>query len=136
MQGSRKLALGLSIVLALLSAFDFAIGAPALRLNSDTGAVHAAAAVLGLLCAGAGSRASNLFLVAAGLLFCTDAFMGATRGLFYLSFDALRGSVEPLAKPARYLASAPSAFLGVFALVTGLIHANREAKRNMTPPPA
>ena len=135
MQGSQKLALGLSIVLALLAVFDFAFGASALRLNGDTGAVHAAAALWGFGAAFAGRKASNVFLVAVGLMLCTDAFMGATRGMFYLSFDALRGTVEPLAKPARYWASAPSAVLGVFALVAGLIHANRDAKQDHRLPP-
>ena len=136
MQGSRKLALGLAIMLALLSAFDFAIGSQALRLTSDTGAVHAAAALWGLGAAFSGRKASNLFLVAVGLLLSTDAFMGLTRGTFYLSFDALRGAVEPLAKPARYWASLPSAVVGVLALVAGLIHANRDAKRTTGLPPA
>ena len=135
MQGSRKLTLGLSIVLALLAIFDFAFGAPALRLTGETGAVHAAAALWGFGAAFAGRKASNLFLVAIGLLLSTDAFMGLTRGMFYLSFDALRGTVEPLMKPARYWASLPSAVLGVFALVSGLIHANREAKLDHRPPP-
>ena len=47
MDGSRKLALALSILLAALAAFDFTVGSPALRLNADTGAAHAAAALWG-----------------------------------------------------------------------------------------
>jgi hypothetical protein len=136
MDGSRKLAFALSAVLALLTVFDFTIGAPALRLNSDTGAVHAALAIWGLLAAASGARASNLFLVAAGLLLATDAFMGFTRGIFYLSFDAVRGAVEPLARPARYWGSALHAILGAVALVAGLAAANRQAKatsRNAPP---
>ena len=128
MQGSRKITLGLAIVLALLSAFDFAVGVPALRLNADTGAVHAAAAIWGVAAAFSGRRASNVFLVAAGLMFCADAFMGATRGLYYLSFEAMRGAAEPLASPARYWASLPSAALGLVALVNGFVNAGRDAK--------
>ncbi|MDE2361931.1 MAG: hypothetical protein KGM42_04565 [Hyphomicrobiales bacterium] len=135
MQGSRKLTLGLSGLLAALAIFDFAIGAPGARLNADAGAVHAAAAVLGFVCFGLGARACNVYLVGAGLLFCTDAFMGVSRGLFYLSFEAMRGNVEPLGKPARYLASAPSALIGVVALVAGLRFANADARRDRRPPP-
>ena len=136
MDGSRKLALALSILLAALAAFDFTVGSPALRLNADTGAAHAAAALWGAGAAYAGRRASSLFLVAIGLLFCTDAFMGATRGTFYLSYDALRGPVEAMARPARYMASATHGLIGAVALVAGLMFANAEAKLNSGAPPA
>ena len=136
MHGARKLALVLSALLAALAIFDFAVGAPALRLNTDTGAVHAAAALWGFGAVFAGKKASSLFLVAAGLLLATDAFMGVTRGAFYLSFDAMRGAVTPLGKPARYLASAPHLVLGVVALVAGLIFANRDARTRTGAPPA
>ena len=125
----------MSVVLAALAIFDFAIGAPALRLTADTGAVHAAAAVWGAIAAFAGRRASNLFLSAIGLLFCVDAFMQATRGLSYLSFDAMRGMLQPMEKPARYVACLPSAALGLFALIVGLVHANREARMDRGAPP-
>ena len=135
MQGSRRLALGLSVVLALMAVFDLALGAPALRLNTDTGVVHVAAAAWGFFSAFSGKRASNLFRTAIGLLFFVDAFMQATRGLSYLSFDAMRGTLTPMDKPARYVACLPSAALGVFALVGGLVHANRDAKQNAGAPP-
>jgi hypothetical protein len=136
MQASRKLTLVLALVLAAMAVFDFAVGAPALRLTTDTGAVQAAAAVLGLACVAIGSRACNVYLVSVGLLFGTDAFMGFTRGLFYLSFDALRGAVEPLPRPARFIASLPHLVLGVVALVAGLRFANAEARerRDGAPP--
>lgn len=135
MQGSRRLALGMSVVLAALAIFDLTVGAPTLRLTTDTGVVHAAAAVWGLIAAFAGRRASNLFLSAVGLLLCVDAFMQATRGLSYLSFDAMRGVLQPMDRPARYIACLPSAALGAFALVSGLVHANRDAKQNLGAPP-
>lgn len=136
MQGSRKFALALSILLALMTAIDFSSGAQALRLDADTGAVHAAAALWGIAAAFAGRRAASLFLVAVGLLFATDAFMGVTRGLFYLSFDAMRGAVAPLAKPDRYWASLPHLAIGAAALVAGLTYANRDARerRDGAPP--
>jgi hypothetical protein len=135
MYGARKLALALSILLAALAIFDFAVGAPALRLNADTGAVHAAAALWGLAAFFAGKKASSLFLVAVGLLLCTDAFMGMTRGAFYLSFDAMRGAVAPLGRPDRYIASATHLVLGAIALVAGLIFANRDARTQTGAPP-
>ena len=135
MQGSRRLALGFSVVLAALAIFDLAVGAPSLRLNTDTGVVHAAAAVWGVIAAFAGRRASNVFLPSVGLLLCVDAFMQATRGLSYLSFDAMRGTLQPMDRPARFVACLPSAALGIFALVSGLVHANRDAKQNRDAPP-
>jgi hypothetical protein len=129
MQASRKLTLALAVLLAALAAFDFAIGAPALRLNMDTGAVYAAAAVVGFVCVGLGARACNVYLVSVGLLFCIDAFMGVTRGLFYLSFEALRGAVQPLTGPARYIASAPNLLIGLVALIAGLSFANADARK-------
>ena len=133
MTGSRKLALVVASVLAVLAALGFASGengfGAALRLNTDTASVQAPAALFGFIAARMGRKATDLFLVAVGLLLAADAFMGATRGTFYLSFASLRGAVEPLAKPARYIAILPHAILGLVALVAGLRSANAEAAR-------
>lgn len=140
MTGSRKLAFILAAALAALAALGFisgenGFGAP-LRLNTDTASVQAPAALFGFIAARVGRRASDLFLVAVGLLLSVDAFMGATRGTFYLSFAALRGTVEPLAKPARYIAILPHALLGIVALFAGLRSANDAAKTRHDAPPS
>lgn len=139
MTGSRRLALILAAALAVLAALGFVsgqngFGAP-LRLNTDSAAVQAGAALFGVIAARLGRRASDLFLVAVGLLLCVDAFMGATRGTFYLSFASLRGAVEPFAKPARYVAVLPHALLGIAALIAGLRSANDAAKTRQDAPP-
>ncbi|HMN73091.1 MAG TPA: hypothetical protein PKA55_14600 [Rhodoblastus sp.] len=139
MTGSQRLALIIAAALALLAALGFAsghdgFGAP-LRLNTDTAAVQAPAALFGFIAARMGRRASDLFLVAVGLLLVADAFAGATRGMFYLSFASLRGTVEPLARPARYIATLPHAVLGIVALVAGLRSANAAAAQRRDLPP-
>lgn len=139
MTGSRKLAFILAAALAVLAALGFlsgenGFGAP-LRLNTDTAAVQAPAALFGFIAARMGRRASDLFLVAVGLLLSVDAFMGATRGTFYLSFASLRGTVEPLARPARYIAVLPHALLGIVALIAGLRSANEAAAQRRDAPP-
>ena len=105
MTGSRRLALVIASALAVLAALGFASGengfGAALRLNTDTASVQAPAALFGFIAARMGRKASDLYLVAVGLLLSVDAFMGATRGTFYLSFASRRGTVEPIAKPAR-----------------------------------
>ncbi len=133
MTGSRRLALIFAALLAVLAALSLAsgpggFGAP-YRLNADTAAVHAAGAVWGLIAARMGSRASNVFLVALGLAFCTDAFMGFTRGVFYLSFDAMREQAQPMPRPDRLAAVAVHALLGAIALIAGLRYANADARR-------
>ncbi len=140
MTGSRKLAFVIAAALAVLAALGFASGhdgfGATLRLNTDTAAVQAPFALAGFLAARMGRRMSDLFLVAIGLLLAADAFAGATRGMFYLSFASLRGTVEPLAKPARYIAILPHAVLGMIALVTGLRSANAAAAQRRDGPPS
>ncbi len=139
MTGSRRLALVIASALAVLAALGFASGengfGAALRLNTDTASVQAPAALFGFIAARMGRKASDLYLVAVGLLLSVDAFMGATRGTFYLSFASLRGTVEPLAKPARYIAILPHAILGIVALVAGLRSANAAAAQRQDLPP-
>lgn len=135
MQTSQKFATAIALALAALAVVDFTIGVPSLRLNTDTGAIHAAGALCGFVCVYAGRRMSNLFLAGAGLLLFADAFQGATRGTFYLSFDALRGAVTPLDRPARFIAAAPHGIIGAVALVAGLMFANRDAKDDRRAPP-
>lgn len=140
MAGSRRWALGFAIALAAMAALGFASGAQGfgsvVRINADTAAVHAAAALWGFIAAYMGRRASNLFLVAIGVLFLADAFMGYTRGAFYLSFEAMRGATQPMPRPDRLMAVLPHALLGLAALVLGLRSANAEAKeRDRRPPP-
>lgn len=140
MASSRKLTVALAVLLAAMAVFSFWSGyagpGAALRFNPDTGAVQAAAAILGLAAAAMGARACNVYLVSLGLLFCTDAFMGFTRGLFYLSFEAMRGDVQPMARPDRYIASLPYLAVGAVALIAGFVNANREAQeRNNVAPP-
>lgn len=140
MSGSQKLTLIIAAALAIMAALGFASGhdgfGSALRFNTDTAAVQAPFALAGFVAARMGRRLSDLFLVAIGLLLVADAFAGATRGTFYLSFASLRGAVEPLAKPARYIAVLPHAIVGIVALVAGLRSANAEAKQRRDLPPA
>ncbi len=140
MTGSRKLAVVVATILAVLAALGFVSGengfGAALRLNTDTASVQAPAALFGFIAARMGRKASDLYLVAVGLLLSVDAFMGATRGTFYLSFASLRGTVEPLAKPARYIAILPHAVLGLVALAAGLRSANAAAAQRRDAPPA
>ena len=140
MTGSQRLALIIAAALAVMAALGFAsghdgFGAP-LRLNTDTAAVQAPFALAGFLAARMGRRISDLFLVAIGLLLVADAFAGATRGTFYLSFASLRGPVEPLAKPARYVAVLLHGIIGVVALVAGLRSANAAAAQRRDLPPS
>ena len=140
MTGSQRLTLIIAIALAILAALGFAsghggFGAP-LRLNTDTAAVLAPFALAGFIAARMGRRISDLFLVAIGLLLVADAFAGATRGMFYLSFESLRGTVSPMAKPARYTAVLPHAILGIVALVAGLRSANAAAAQRRDLPPS
>ncbi|MCB1535699.1 MAG: hypothetical protein KDJ44_13475 [Rhodoblastus sp.] len=140
MTGSQRLTLIIAIALAILAALGFAsghggFGAP-LRLNTDTAAVLAPFALAGFIAARMGRRISDLFLVAIGLLLVADAFAGATRGMFYLSFESLRGTVSPMAKPARYIAVLPHAILGIVALVAGLRSANAAAAQRRDLPPS
>ena len=139
MTGSQKLAHIIAAILVVMATLGFASGhdgfGAALRLNTDTAAVHAPAALFGFIAARMGRRAADLYLVAVGLLLAADAFAGATRGMFYLSFASLRGTVEPLARPARYFAVLPHAVLGVIALVAGLRSANAAAAQRRDLPP-
>ncbi|MFT4095718.1 MAG: hypothetical protein QM651_01255 [Rhodoblastus sp.] len=139
MTGSQRLAFIIAAALAVLAALGFASGhdgfAAPLRLNTDTAAVQAPFALAGFIAVRMGRRLSDLFLVAIGLLLVADAFAGATRGTFYLSFASLRGAVEPLAKPARYVAILPHAIIGLVALVAGLRSANAAATQRRDLPP-
>lgn len=132
MEGSRRLAFIFAVVLAAMAALGFVSGAHGfgalMRINADTAAVHAGAAVWGFIAARMGRRASNLFLVSVGLLFLIDAFMGFTRGAFYLSFEAMRGELQPMTRADRFMAVAPHIVLGAIMLFTGLRHANAEAR--------
>ena len=139
MTGSQKLAHIIAAILVVMATLGFASGhdglGATLRLNTDTAAVQAPFALAGFVAARMGRRMSDLFLVAIGLLLVADAFAGATRGMFYLSFASLRGTVEPLARPARYFAVLPHAVLGVIALVAGLRSANAAAAQRRDLPP-
>ncbi|MFV0281606.1 MAG: hypothetical protein ACK5JM_12715 [Rhodoblastus sp.] len=137
---SRKLTLILAGALGVFAVLGFASGqngfGAALRLNTDTAAVLAPAALFGFVASRMGRRACDLYLVAVGLLLCADAFMGATRGVFYLSFATLRGTVEPVLAPARYIAILPHAIVGVIALAAGLRSANQAAASRRDLPPS
>ncbi|HRY02993.1 MAG: hypothetical protein KDJ20_01270 [Hyphomicrobiales bacterium] len=140
MTGSQRLTLVVAAALAIMAALGFASGhggfGASMRLNTDTAAVYAPAALFGFVAARMGRRAADLYLVAVGLLLVADAFAGATRGIFYLSFESLRGTVTPMTKPARYIAVLPHAILGIVALVAGLRSANAAAAQRRDLPPS
>lgn len=126
---SRKIVLLCAAVLGALAVAGFVPGlADLLHLNATKNTANLALALVAVGASFLGARVCNVFLVSLGLLLCIDAFMGMTRGLFYLDFAALGGEVIKPTGAARLLASLPHALLGAFALVQGLRLANRDAR--------
>jgi hypothetical protein len=102
-----------------------------LARNTTKDAAFLALAFVGLAVRMADQRIGNVYLVGLGLLLLADAFMGLSRGVFYLDFIGLQTKVEPLQGAARLWASAADLIFGASALYYGLVIANREAKSRL-----
>lgn len=138
MNDSRNVALLVAIALGLWGAVAVAVAGALgpFHANPGKGVVELAAAAAGVAAYFAGRRISNVYLVGVGLLMLADAFMGLTRGLFYLDFAALNGAVVPLVWPDRGIASLPHLIVGALALYAGLAFANRDARAEPRDPPS
>ncbi len=135
MNESRNVALIVALALGVWGAIAVAVGAALgpFHANPTKGSAELAAAAVGVVAYFAGRRISNVYLVGVGLLLLVDAFMGLTRGVFYLDFAALNGKVVPLVWPDRGLASLPHLIVGALAFYAGLAFANRDARARPSP---
>jgi len=125
----RMTAFGYALILALVASLNYlpipgiidaegrTFGIFALDIYDD--ALHLASAVWALAAALISARASRMFLILFGALYCLDGLLGCYAGSGFLDLGIFTWGVLDIPLQLKILSSLPHVFLGGFALFMG-----------------
>ncbi|CAN1556362.1 hypothetical protein MCELHM10_02411 [Paracoccaceae bacterium] len=126
----RVTALGYAVILTLVASLNYlpipgivdaegrTFGLFALDIYDD--ALHLVSALWALAAALVSLRASRMFLILFGALYCLDGILGCYAGSGFLDLGIFTWGVLDLPLKIKVLSSLPHVFLGGFALFVGL----------------